>query len=77
MSRGPTEHVRQQLRKHLVAKTEDGPYRSKSRHIARKIEDTSPKQVGHLISKLADEDGDLEIEAIAYSSGTTWEVRRS
>lgn len=76
MSTRPTDEVYGDLKDYLAEAVADGAHRTKSKFIARKI-DSSAKQVGWLMPRLEDEADDFVVNRIAYSTGTTWEVRRA
>ena len=75
-TRDDTDINLRRLEDYLLKKTEDGPFRFKAKFISDDIEST-PKQIGQLISKFRQRDDVLiEFEKLTSSSPTTWEASR-
>ena len=69
-----TESKERRLKNYLREQVEDGELYFKGKFISDDV-GMSPKEIGALMVKLSDSDGDLEVEKWSYTSATTWRVQ--
>ena len=68
-----TEADEQRLERYLRHCARDGDVYVKSKFIADDV-DLTPSQVGLLLKRLRESEGDIDVEKWSYSNATTWRV---
>ena len=71
-----TEADERRLERYLRRRAGDGDVYVKSKFIADDV-DLTPSQVGLLLTRLRESEGDIDVEKWSYTNATTWRVTAS